>query len=127
MVLCCCTTASSTSTDLILEALCKGPQYSAHSKVGFHAQQAADTIKDEASKGTRSSQVNTVHPRNTLTHGNSAMILVRLANNAIAPIVSNRSYIAPANRGNATAKVDRRALLLAMANAAIVNVDVNTK
>jgi len=55
------------------------------------------------------------------------MILVRLANNAIAPIVSNRSYIAPANRGNATAKVDRRALLLAMANAAIVNVDVNTK
>lgn len=69
------------------------------------------------------------------THGNGAMSVVRPANNAVAPTVPNRSYIAPANRGNAAAKADRRALLLAMADAAIgryavtryVNVDVNTK
>ena len=69
------------------------------------------------------------------THGNGAMIVVRPANNAVAPTVPKRSYIAPANRGNTAAKVDRSALLLAMADAAIgryavtryVNVDVNTK
>jgi len=73
--------------------------------------------------------------RGTHTHGNGAIIVVRPASNAVAPTVPNRSYIAPANRGNAAAKADRRALLLAMADAAIgryavtryVNVDVNTK
>lgn len=53
------------------------------------------------------------------THGNGAMIVVRPANNAVAPTVPNRSYIAPANRGNPAANADRSALLLAMADAAI--------
>ena len=72
---------------------------------------------------------------NAETHGKGAIIVVRPANNAVAPTVPNRSYIAPANRGNAAANADRSALLLAMADAAIgryavtryVNVDVNTK
>ena len=67
-------------------------------KLGFLAQPSADTIKDETGKGTRSSQAKIIHPKNELTHGNGAMMVVRQANNAVAPTVPNRSHIAPANR-----------------------------
>lgn len=53
------------------------------------------------------------------THGNGAAIVVRPANNAVAPTVPRRSYIAPAKRGNAAAKAHRKAVLPAMADAAI--------
>ena len=77
---------------------------------GKLAQPSADTIKDEARKGTR------WRPSKTHSHSDGAMIVVRPTSVLPSP---NRSYIAPANRGNAGAKVDRRAMLLAIADAAI--------
>ena len=57
--------------------------------------------------------------RNTRTYGNGAMIAAKLAISAVAPTVPRRWYMAPANNGKAAAKVDRIALLLAIADAAI--------
>ena len=69
------------------------------------------------------------------TYGNGAMIAVKPASKAVAPTVPSRRYMAPANSGKAAAKDDRRALLLAMADAAMgryavtryVKTDVKTK
>jgi len=63
------------------------------------------------------------------------MSAVKPANRAVAPTVPSRLYMVPANNGKAAANVDRIALLLAMAEAAIgryavtryVNTDVKAK
>lgn len=52
------------------------------------------------------------------SYGKGAMIAVSPANNAVAPAVPRRLYMAPA-KGNVAAKVKRSALLLAIAEAAI--------
>lgn len=69
------------------------------------------------------------------TYGSGVMSVVSPASRAVAPTVPRRSYIWPANSGNTAANVDRSALLLAIADAAIgryattryVNVDVKMK
>lgn len=62
-------------------------------------------------------------------------MVVRPAKSAVAPTVPSRSYIATANSGNAAANPHRKALLLAIAEAAMgryavtryMNVDAKEK
>lgn len=46
-------------------------------------------------------------------------MVVRPARSAVAPTVPSFEYMAPANSGKTAAKIERSALLLAMADAAI--------
>lgn len=91
-------------------------------KLGFLAQPSADTIKDETGKGTRSSQAKIIHPKNELTHGNGGRETgqQRRRSHCPQPITHRTSE-------QAAAKADRRALLLAIADAAIGQYATNVR
>jgi len=53
------------------------------------------------------------------TKGKGTISVMRPAKSAVAPGAPSRTYIGWANSGNAAAKLERKALLAAMAEAAI--------